>query len=283
VTSTLARVIVHLSDLHFGRADARVVSALRDAVWALAPNIVAISGDLTQRARRSQFRKARAFIDGLPSPHLVVPGNHDVPLFNLIARTFDPLGGYVRFITSDFAPRFTDEVVWITGINTTRPGQWKSGRVDDQTLRRVQSSVRALPPSVVKIVVAHHPFDAPDGTGATASLHMLTAVGIDVFLTGHLHTSYTGHSAQRYNTGGRSAVVVEASTATSTRLRGEPNGFNVLRVKPDGIQVENRAWDGETFVLQSVQRFSRDNGGWSGMDPDAGPEKDSGRQAPRLL
>ena len=262
VTSSQSRVIVHLSDLHFGRADARVVAALHDAVWALKPHTVAISGDLTQRARRSQFRTARAFIDGLPSPHLVVPGNHDVPLFNLFARTFDPLGGYLRFVTTDLEPTLTDEVFWITGINTTRPGQWKSGRVDDATLRRVEESVRALPPGIVKIVVAHHPFDAPDGLGATASFHTFTAAGIDVFLTGHLHTSYTGHSAHRYNAAGRSAVVVEASTATSTRLRGESNGFNVLRVAPKGIQVENHQWDDRAFVLRNVQQFSLGTVGW---------------------
>lgn len=260
--SSPSRVIVHLSDLHFGRVDARVVNALHDAVWALAPHVVAVSGDLTQRARRAQFRAARAFIDRLPSPHLVVPGNHDVPLYNVIARAFDPLGGYIRFVTSDLAPTHTDEITWIAGINTANPRTWKSGRVDAATLRRVESSLRALPPLIVKIVVAHHPFDAPDGSGATASLHTLTAAGIDVFLTGHLHTSYTGHSAQRYNTGGRSAVVVEASTATSTRLRGESNGFNVIRVATDRIQVENRRWDGRMFVMTDDQQFSRVDGGW---------------------
>ena len=259
----LSRVIVHLSDLHFGRVDPRIATALHDAVWALQPDVVAVSGDLTQRARRSQFRRARAFIDGLPSRHLVVPGNHDVPLFNVIARTFNPLGGYTRFVTSDLAPSLTDEITWITGVNTARPGTWKSGRVDDHSLRRIEASIRALPPALVKIVVAHHPFDAPDGTGATESLHALTAAGVDVFLTGHLHTTYTGHSAQRYKTGGRSAVVVEASTATSTRLRGESNGFNVLRVAADGIHVENHAWDGRIFVQQSVQGFSRVAHGWS--------------------
>lgn len=259
-----ARLIVHLSDLHFGRADARIVDALHETVWSLAPDVVAISGDLTQRARRSQFRRARAFIDGLPPRHLIVPGNHDVPLFNVIARLFDPLGGYRRFVTSDLSPTLTDEVVWIAGVNTTRPGTWKSGRVDAATLHRVRESLRTLPPDTVKIVVAHHPFDAPEGAGATETLHTLSAAGIDVFLTGHLHTSYTGHTAQRYKTGGRSAVVVEAATATSTRLRDEANGFNVLRVRHGVINVETRTWDGRTFVARASQEFIRNRDGWTG-------------------
>lgn len=264
MTLAASRTIVHLSDLHFGRADPGVVRALHDAVWTLEPDIVAISGDLTQRARRGQFRRAKDFIDSLPSPRLVVPGNHDVPLFNLIARLFDPLGGYRRAVTGDLSPTLTDEVVWVTGIDTTRPASWKSGRVDAETLTRIQASLDGVPSATVKIVVAHHPFDTSDGTGATPSLHTLTAAGIDVFLTGHLHTSYAGHTAQRYNTGGRSAVVVEAATATSTRLRQEANGFNVLRVAAGSIQVEARTWDGRTFVTRDVQAFSRGNSGWTG-------------------
>jgi 3',5'-cyclic AMP phosphodiesterase CpdA len=261
---TPSRVIVHLSDLHFGRVDPAVVRALHDTVWALAPDLVAISGDLTQRARRSQFRQARTFLDGLPRPLVVVPGNHDVPLFNLAARVFNPLGGYRRFVTGDLSPTFTDEVVWITGINTTRPATWKSGRVGSATLRRIEASLRTVPPATVKIVVAHHPFDATNGTGTAPSLVTLTAAGVDLFLTGHLHTSYAGPTALRYKTGGRSAVVVEAATATSTRLRQESNGFNVLRVAPGVIQVEPHSWNGRIFVVREVQAFRSDPGGWVG-------------------
>jgi 3',5'-cyclic AMP phosphodiesterase CpdA len=264
VIETPSRVIVHLSDLHFGRADPAVVSALRDAVRAIEPDIVAISGDLTQRARRSQFRRAKAFIDELPSPQVVVPGNHDVPLFNVVARLANPLGGYRRFVTPDLSPTFTDEVLWVTGIDTTRPATWKSGRVDAATLHRIEMALADVPGGTVKVVVAHHPFDATDGTGATPSLHTLTGAGIDVFLTGHLHTSYAGHTAQRYRTGGRSAVVVEAATATSTRLRQEANGFNVLRVTTATIHVEAHSWNGRTFVRRDRQAFSRSDGGWTG-------------------
>jgi len=263
--ATSSRVIVHLSDLHFGRADPAVVRALRDAVWALEPDLVAISGDLTQRARQSQFRMARAFIDGLPGPRLIVPGNHDVPLFNLAARAFNPLGRYRQLVTDDLSPTLTDEVVWVTGINTTRPGAWKSGRVGAEALRRIEASLQAAPPATVKIVVAHHPFDATDGTGPAPAVATLTAAGVDLFLTGHLHTSYAGPTAQRYNTGGRSAVVVEAATATSTRLRDEMNGFNVLRVAPGAIYVETRSWNGRLFVAREGLNFRSDHGGWVGV------------------
>ena len=94
------RTIVHLSDIHFGRVDPRLVAPLVDAVRAAAPDLVAVSGDLTQRARRRQFEQARAFLDKLPPPILAVPGNHDVPLFNLPARFLDPFGGYRRHIAA---------------------------------------------------------------------------------------------------------------------------------------------------------------------------------------
>jgi 2',3'-cyclic-nucleotide 2'-phosphodiesterase (5'-nucleotidase family) len=112
-------------------------------------------------------------------------------------------------------PIVADDIVWMIGVNTTRPTTWKSGRVDAATLRGVEQSLRQAPTTAVKVLVAHHPFDNP-GRGAAPSLESLTAAGIDVFLTGHLHTSYTGHTAQRYNAGGRSAVVVDTSVVVSS-------------------------------------------------------------------
>src|SRR5215213_4331020 len=100
------QTIAHVSDIHFGRVDARVVTALGHAITALAPDLVVVSGDLTQRARAQQFREARQFLDRLPRPLLVVPGNHDVPLFNLAARFVDPFGGYRRYIQEDLEPAY---------------------------------------------------------------------------------------------------------------------------------------------------------------------------------
>jgi len=258
-----SRVIVHLSDLHFGRHDGRLVPQLYTVGWRLRPDIVAVSGDLTQRALPAQFRKARSFMDGLPSPHLIVPGNHDVPLFNPIARLFTPLRNYTEYITRDLTPTLSDEIVWITGVNTTRPTTWKSGRVDARALQRVRDGIRGAAPLAVRILVAHHPFDAPGTRTSARTLEALTSAGIDVFLTGHLHARYTGHTAQRYNTGGRHAIVVEAATAISTRLRQEPNGFNVLRVARGSVVVDAYAWDGMTFALTDTQAFIAHDQGWT--------------------
>jgi 3',5'-cyclic AMP phosphodiesterase CpdA len=262
--------IVHLSDLHFGREDVTVVEALHQRLTAIDPLVIAISGDLTQRARRNQFRRARAFLDALPAPYLVVPGNHDVPLFNLFARLFDPLGGYHRHISSDTAPVYAHPRVLIVGMDTTRPSSVKDARVAASAVAHVCEAVGRVDNDVVKILVAHHPFGdrAPEaggtGDGTMHALRTLADAGVDVFLTGHLHVSAAVHSASRYRLGGRSALLVEAGTATSTRLREATNAFNVLHVTTGSITVERHDWGPAGFEVADTQRFMRTAAGWTG-------------------
>jgi 3',5'-cyclic AMP phosphodiesterase CpdA len=261
------RLVVHLSDLHFGREDPAVVAALSQELVRLAPDLIAVSGDLTQRARRHQFKRARRFLDALPFPRLVVPGNHDVPLFNVVARMLNPLGGYRKYITADLQPVFADPLLTVVGTDTTMPSTVKEGRIPDDELARVCRLVSSAGPDVVKIFVGHHPFGAPDEPGndpaSETSLGALTRAGVDAFLTGHLHVSYTGHTAHRYNAGGRSAIVVEAGTATSTRLREDANAFNVLHVEPGTIVVERHDWQGRAFAVADTQRFQKTAAGWA--------------------
>src|SRR5258705_9934060 len=121
------RTIVHLSDLHFGRVDHDLLDPLIQSVVAIKPDLVAVSGDLTQRARSHQFREARAFLDRLPQPQIVVPGNHDVPLHNVFSRFLQPLEKYRRYITVDLQPFFTDEEIAVLGVNTARSLTIKGG------------------------------------------------------------------------------------------------------------------------------------------------------------
>ena len=122
------RTLVHLSDIHFGRVDAAIVEPLISLIGKIKPDVVAVSGDLTQRARSEQFKEARAFLDRLPQPQIVVPGNHDVPLYNIFARFLQPLDKYRRFITEDLSPFYGDEEIAGLAVNTARSLTFKGGR-----------------------------------------------------------------------------------------------------------------------------------------------------------
>jgi 3',5'-cyclic AMP phosphodiesterase CpdA len=265
------RTLVHLSDLHFGRVDPAVVQALGDTVRGLRPDLVAVSGDFTQRARARQFSDARAFLESLPKPQLIVPGNHDVPMHNPLARFFNPLGGYRRHMTDDLRPQYVDHEMAVIGTDTTRSFTIGGGGIRRRELRRIREVLKEADRSAVTVLVAHHPFDEPHAgavfgrarPGAEA-VEQLAADGIDVFLTGHLHVTFAGPTAKRYKVGGRSAIVVEAGTATSTRVRGEPNAFNVLRIDRQAIVVEHHVWNAAAgaFAPGEVQRFQHAPDGW---------------------
>ncbi len=264
------RTIVHLSDLHFGRVNPLLLDPLLEVVRKVKPDLVAISGDLTQRARSYQFQQARSFLDALPKPQIVVPGNHDIPLHNLFARFLEPLTKYKRYITDDLQPSYEDKEMVIVGVNTARSLVFKGGRINETQVSRLRDKFCSFGDGVVKVVVTHHPFDLPEGHDerdlvgrAKMAMTGLAECGADLFLAGHLHISHTGHT-KRYNIRGHSALVVQAGTATSTRERGEVNSFNVLRIAYPAITVEKFAWNASTtsFAVSTVEQFNHTEEGW---------------------
>ena len=264
------RTLVHLSDLHFGRIDAGLLDPLRRTLGNLAPHLVVVSGDLTQRARASQFREARDYLATLPGPQLVVPGNHDVPLYNVVQRFLSPLRRYKRIITADMAPEFIDDEIAVFGVNTARALVFKGGRINDAQAEALRARLCGLPQRMTKIVVTHHPFNVPKDSDeqdqivgrARMALEKLAGCGADVLLSGHLHAAHVGHTATRYDIAGLSALVVHAGTALSTRSRGHPNTFNVLRVAPLHIEVDRYAWTDGAFTVLSTESFDHDSRGW---------------------
>lgn len=268
------RVIAHLSDVHFGRLHPSLVEPILSTVSGLRPDLVAVSGDLTQRARRREFADARAFLDALPFPRLVLPGNHDVPLYNVFTRFLTPLARYKAAITADLAPVHRDEEMIVVGVNTARSLTIGEGRINP---RQVDGIVRVLaqaPPDLIRVVVTHHPFDLPEGVreqrligGATKAMRKLAAAKADLFLAGHLHLSHIGHTAERYGIAGHSALVVQAGTV-STRSRGEQPSFNVLRVERPFIEVERLVWDPALtrFVNVAAGRYRHTDDGWRPAD-----------------
>ena len=243
------RRVAHLSDLHFGRVDRQVLEPLRRRLFELEPDLVVVSGDLTQRARAGQFREARAFLDSLPKPQLVVPGNHDIPLYSVLQRFLAPLDGYRRFISRDIEPRFVDEEIAVIGLNSARAFAFKGGRLSEKQLAHTAQTLCELSRDVTKIVVTHHPHLAMDG---------LAACGVDVLMAGHLHD---GHVVE--NAPGLLALRVQAGTATSSRTRGEANSFNLLRVSRGRVEVEQQVLNGGGFARASVEVFERRADGWS--------------------
>ena len=266
------RTLVHMSDLHFGRIDPDTLDPLRAAVAEIAPHLTVVSGDLTQRARSSQFQEARKYLDSLPGEKLIVPGNHDVPLWNVFARMLTPLEKYKRYITDDLSPMFIDDEIVVLGINAARSMVVKDGRINKEQINAVQSHLCSMSDQMTKIVVTHHPFDLPerhdddDLVGrAGKAMRMLAQCGADVLLAGHFHASHAGITSDRYRIVGHAALVIQAGTATSTRGRGEENSFNVVRIEHPRIEVERYTWDKviRRFMPASKDRFESRNREWT--------------------
>jgi 3',5'-cyclic AMP phosphodiesterase CpdA len=269
------RQIVHLSDIHFGTANPSVVERLIEKTNEISPDLIVVSGDLTQRARKTQFAQARRFLDQLPLPQIIVPGNHDVPLFNVLRRFGAPLTHYKRFITSDMFPFFADEEMAVLGINTARSLTIKSGRVGKEQVEVIRERLCGLDEKLAKIIVTHHPFDLPGGFDeddivgrADKFMPEISECGADIFLSGHLHVSSITNSAHRYRLeSGRSALVIQAGTAASTRGRGEANSFNLIELDLPFLTVKRFECRSETngFALATSEQFTQTERGWSRM------------------
>jgi 3',5'-cyclic AMP phosphodiesterase CpdA len=269
------RTIVHLSDLHFGRVDQALIVPLKLMVHHLAPDVVVVSGDLTQRARSEEFLAARAFLDSLPGPRIVVPGNHDIPLYNVAGRFFSPLVKYRRYITADLAPEYVDNEIAVLGINTARSLTFKDGRINRRQIEALRLRLAELG-NRTKVIVTHHPFDLPESFDkedlvdrAPLAMAMFSECGVDLLLAGHLHASHAGNSSARYRLPGYAALVVQAGTATSTRGRGEANSFNAIRIENGRIDVQRYSWSdtGNAFALAGTESFTRQGGVWAGVAP----------------
>ncbi len=264
------RTVIHLSDLHFGRINPGILDPLLVFIRAHQPDLVAISGDLTQRARTKEFLAAQKFLRAIPFPQIVVPGNHDVPLRNLFSRFFRRLDSYRRYIDADLQPFFGDEELAVAGVNTARAFTWKDGRINRWQIKKLRAVFAPIGPQRIKMVVTHHPFDLPaEAEGRVVgrsrlAIKTIAECGVDVLLAGHFHISDTGHTAKRYKIPGYSGLIVSSGTSTSTRWRGEPNSLNVIRIDRPRLSIERHSWDSGANLFQpaSLEEFIRTDEGW---------------------
>ncbi|MBX9988982.1 metallophosphoesterase family protein [Phreatobacter oligotrophus] len=266
-------VIAHVSDIHFGRELPEAVEALLADLAMLRPDVVVVSGDMTQSASRREFAEARAFLDRMPAPVLVVPGNHDIVAFPLSERFFAPFRRWQHFIADGLSPEWSHAEVLIRGVNSARPFgpylNWSRGIVSAAQLEALATAERDPRPL---LVAAHHPVAYGNDTaqaydlvtGGDRLLATLARRSKSVLLLGHRHRSHASvwnpaAGERPAVTGERLAVddvvILHAGSATSDRLRGEVNAWNHLTLGEGGISVAVRRfiagrWDeAERLVL----------------------------------
>jgi 3',5'-cyclic AMP phosphodiesterase CpdA len=263
------RRIAHLSDLHFGRHDPVIAESLIEDLRRSRPDLVVISGDLTQRARRSEFIAARDFLARLSAPTIAVPGNHDVPLYNVIRRTFRPLTRFARYITAAEQPFFADAEIAVLGLNTARSLAVANGRISRAQMAAILAAFRDVASTSLRALVTHHPLlpapHAPERSvvgRAESALSAIAEAGVELFLTGHHHRSFTGELIDQPLTARRSILVSEAGTAISTRRRAEANSYNVITIDGREVGYERRAWSGEGFAGAQTQCYVHEGQRW---------------------
>jgi 3',5'-cyclic AMP phosphodiesterase CpdA len=262
------RTILHISDVHFGPPHLpRVSKGVLEFIERHRPSLVVLSGDLTQRAKPEQFQEARTFVDSIPVPTIVVPGNHDVPLYRVWERAFHPFGCYRKHFSEELEPTFRDDELLIVGINTAFGWTIKEGRIKLGRLLEVARIFEEAPADLFKIVIAHHHLIPPPNFGsqrvlgnAYEAIDLFSGVGVDLILSGHLHQTYIGNSEEFYPKKGRPPVVVlHSGTTTSRRGRGaerEKNSCNWIRIDARSMVVSHYRWH------DSLERFAEHSRHW---------------------
>ena len=244
-------VLLQISDPHFGTERPAVVEALLQLVRQQQPAVVVVSGDITQRARRAQFAAAKEFVSRLPTRAVVaVPGNHDIPLFNVLARLFYPYRGFQWVFGSQLEPEWESPEFRVICVNTTRPGRHKDGEVSAEQIDRVSQRLRIATPEQVRVVVTHQPVYVLKGSEVHNRLHgydraitAWSAAGADIIMGGHIHLPYIAPLHEHSESVARRCWVVQAGTAVSHRVRKQQvNSVTMIRRTPQMACIVER-WD----------------------------------------
>ena len=249
--------LVQVSDIHFGGEHKDAVEAAVERIHAERPDLLIVSGDLTKDGKCVEFDAAKAWLDRLPQPRLVTPGNHDTPFVGpreLLARILTPWRRYEERFGGRESQDWDDPRATVVTLNSARAFQlrlnWSKGAVSRRQVREVCADLKGAAPGALKIVVCHHPLVEMLGgpmtakvRGGTAAAQVFAHAGVDLVLTGHIHAPFVYPYA--FSDGCTQAV---GSGTLSVRERGVPPGFNVIEVDDVDIKITALGWERTQFT-----------------------------------
>lgn len=259
--------ILHISDLHFGREKQEVLLALENKIKEIKPDIIIISGDLTQRAKKKEFMKVHRFLSNLNFPYFIIPGNHDLPVFNIFKRFINPWKRWKKFIQRDLESTFKNEKIAIYGLNSVRKmGVWfdfERGVISFTQKIKIKSFFENITDEKLKIVVAHHPFWLPDEQmfrdiikGRDKAIEYFNEVGVDIILGGHIHLSFVKLF--------KNIIISHAGTCISNRtIKNNNNSFSLITGNNKEVFIELCEFNNNSFECVESHKFRKKDNLWN--------------------
>ena len=268
--------LIHLSDLHVGKVNEKVKQSLLRDLKHEKPSLIVISGDSVQGESERYFRAACELIEQFPSPTFIVPGNHDIPSYNLARRFYDPFRNYHKYLCRSLSPIYEHEPVVVIGLSSVHA--WRLNFVDGtlypKQLRYLRETLKRYSSDWLKIVVFHHPCVIPPENKRKKFLikryrrilDCLFENKVDLVLSGHFHHHCIIDAAEYHGVPERSLLVSIVSTTISTRIRHYPNSYTLIALNSSEIRFQPRVWDTEKFEPQTQEVYQKVNSHWRKRD-----------------
>jgi predicted MPP superfamily phosphohydrolase len=229
--------IIHFSDLHFGRIQDLVLSDLEKYLKENQEtlSLVILTGDLTQRAKKAQFIAAKDFLEKIKTPIFVVPGNHDVPLYNLFLRFFTPYSRFRKYMGNLISNYYEDDDVAVFGLWTVNPYRIQAGKISESDILNVAEKFKAVPDHKIKILAGHHPIATYEEPKIKKLFEKLIALKPDFLMWGHDHQSSIKYFEDKTKT---LPIMLASGTTVSSRVRVEANSFNLITITGADVQIK---------------------------------------------
>ena len=263
--------IVHISDLHFGTEDEKILISLIDDIKNTSPNLIAVSGDLTQRARTKEYLKAKSFLEHLKFPQVIIPGNHDIPLYNLLGRIKNPFKKFDAYFDKELR-EYNDDQLYVVGLNSVRNLRWKSGKLSSEQLEIGAAEFGESDKNIIRVLVIHHNLfhissrrDAVKLFKSKRLREWLMENHIDLVLFGHDHKSMV-EPVLFDDDEFIDFILIQAGTATSKRTRGVPNSYNIIILDNSLMNVKIQTFNSNDFETTSETKFIKQPLGWEKVE-----------------